>query len=83
MYCKVSLPGYFLTPPPERVIWGPLSAIPMRDSGSDIPNMAKRCFVFHISPRDRTCKEPEVMLCGHGVSVNRLQKDLMKAVGQV
>lgn len=58
MHCEVGLPGYFLKPPPERVIWGPLSAIPIRDYGSNIPKMAKRWSVFQMSPGYRTRTEP-------------------------
>ena len=63
MYCKISLPGYFLKPPPERVIWGPLSAIPIRDYNCDISKMAKRWSVFQMIPGYRTRREPAVMLC--------------------
>ena len=63
MYCKISLPGYFLKPPPERVIWGSFSAIPIRDYGCDVPKMAERWSVFQISPRYRMRKEPVAMLC--------------------
>ena len=63
MYCKISLPGYFLKPPPERVILGPLSAIPIRDYDCDIFKMAKRWSVFQMIPGYRTRKEPGVMWC--------------------
>ena len=63
MCYKINLPGYFLKPPPERVIWGPLSVILIRDYGCDVPKMAKGWSVFQMSPRYRTRKEPVVMLC--------------------
>ncbi len=63
MYCKISLPGYFLKPPPERVIWGPLSAISIGNYDCDISKMAKRWSVFQMIPGYRTRKEPGVMLC--------------------